>query len=436
MKKQICTKNSPLQGIAVSYMLFTPFVLLVLIGIYPGEAYAFSLGQLQILNKPHERFQATTTVKLSPQEKITSVKVGEQSDYDFLQLPYNPAVKTITVQLKEQDGKHLFWLQSIYPLTTYEFYVLLRVSSNLQTYSPFFRVRAPLAVETKAVNNANKHSEEISLQNNPPTIRQQPTTKNKLYGPIQGKDTLTQIARIVKPSPSVSIFQVMVALWKQNPDKFIRNNMNGLIAGKKLIIPSEEEIAQVNDQAARTLKRDHFLAWNKKAEEKIKIPREVPPLLRPKSLIVLSSPAPQKEGSQSTDFDKPSNTAKPKIRPRESDPSQDGTMKMIAEQLRTITNVLEKNQDHQARFDQRLSALENSNGEWGQLNNRVNQLEISHQSIHHFVREFKEYKEFIEKKWIILGGVGMAGFGLVIGFSLLWLLRRWNIKLPNIRFFS
>ncbi len=51
------------------------------------------------------------------------------------------------------------------------------------------------------------------------------------YGATARNDTLWKIAREIRPDSSVSIFQVMMALLKANPDAFYHNNINSLKAG-------------------------------------------------------------------------------------------------------------------------------------------------------------------------------------------------------------
>ncbi len=67
---------------------------------------------------------------------------------------------------------------------------------------------------------------------------------------VKPGDTLSRIAGRVRPA-SVSLDQMLVALFRGNPDAFIGNNMNRLKAGEVLAVPSEQAAQQVTVAQAR-----------------------------------------------------------------------------------------------------------------------------------------------------------------------------------------
>jgi len=67
---------------------------------------------------------------------------------------------------------------------------------------------------------------------------------------VRSGDTLSGIARSVQRG-NVSLDQMLVALFRGNPDAFMGNNMNRLKAGEVLTVPSAEAAQQVSDAAAR-----------------------------------------------------------------------------------------------------------------------------------------------------------------------------------------
>ncbi len=71
------------------------------------------------------------------------------------------------------------------------------------------------------------------------------------YQVVRG-DTLSKIARD-NMSESVSLDQMLVALFNSNRDAFVGNNMNRLRAGKILRLPDAAEVAKVDAGAARKL---------------------------------------------------------------------------------------------------------------------------------------------------------------------------------------
>ena len=71
---------------------------------------------------------------------------------------------------------------------------------------------------------------------------------------VRPGDSLSKIARSVQPQ-SVSLDQMLVALFRGNPDAFIGKNMNLLKAGEVLTIPSAEQAQQVATAEAREVIR-------------------------------------------------------------------------------------------------------------------------------------------------------------------------------------
>ncbi len=71
------------------------------------------------------------------------------------------------------------------------------------------------------------------------------------YGPVTTGKTLWTIAEEVRPDPSVTIKQMMVALLRANPEAFEGDNVNKLKRGSVLRIPGRDEASILtNEQAA------------------------------------------------------------------------------------------------------------------------------------------------------------------------------------------
>ncbi len=67
---------------------------------------------------------------------------------------------------------------------------------------------------------------------------------------VRQSDTLWKIARRVRPDNSVTVHQMMHALYKSNPQAFIDNNINRLRQGEVLRVPGLQETAAVSPAAA------------------------------------------------------------------------------------------------------------------------------------------------------------------------------------------
>ena len=73
---------------------------------------------------------------------------------------------------------------------------------------------------------------------------------NHQYGPTTSKDTFWSIAQKVRPDASVSVYQVMAALYDANPHAFNSASYNSLERGMILLIPSKEVMLSIPNRMA------------------------------------------------------------------------------------------------------------------------------------------------------------------------------------------
>ena len=82
------------------------------------------------------------------------------------------------------------------------------------------------------------------------------------YGPTTPSDTFWSIAQKVRPDPSVSIYQVMAAIFEANPHAFSSNNYNSLERGMILLIPSKEVMQAIPLSMARARAEQDDKRWS------------------------------------------------------------------------------------------------------------------------------------------------------------------------------
>lgn len=81
------------------------------------------------------------------------------------------------------------------------------------------------------------------------------------YGPVKKGQNLYQIAGEVKPA-EVSLEEMLVALYRSNPGAFTGKNMNRLVTGKILTVPTAEEAGAIGGVEARKEIRAQVADWN------------------------------------------------------------------------------------------------------------------------------------------------------------------------------
>lgn len=87
-----------------------------------------------------------------------------------------------------------------------------------------------------------------------------PVTVNS-YGPVSNNEGLWDISVNVRTDQEITIEQMAVALFKQNPQAFNPQNMNNLLVDAILIIPPNSEIKLTTRQEAFSLFQEHRNEW-------------------------------------------------------------------------------------------------------------------------------------------------------------------------------
>ncbi|WP_076408847.1 FimV/HubP family polar landmark protein [Shewanella sp. UCD-KL12] len=83
------------------------------------------------------------------------------------------------------------------------------------------------------------------------------------YGPTQSSDTFWSIAQKVRPDSSVSIYQVMAAIYDANPHAFSNANFNSLEKGMILLIPSKELMSAIPKSMAKARAESNDKDWQR-----------------------------------------------------------------------------------------------------------------------------------------------------------------------------
>jgi pilus assembly protein FimV len=81
------------------------------------------------------------------------------------------------------------------------------------------------------------------------------------YGPVRRSETLWSIAKRLRPDEGISIEQMMMALQRANPQAFEGNNINRLLEGVTLTVPTRDEIVSMSRREASAESRRQYAEW-------------------------------------------------------------------------------------------------------------------------------------------------------------------------------
>ncbi|MEJ2529342.1 MAG: FimV/HubP family polar landmark protein, partial [Gammaproteobacteria bacterium] len=94
-----------------------------------------------------------------------------------------------------------------------------------------------------------------------PAANNSASAKGEVYGPVQEAETLWIIAQKTRPDPSISIRQMIMAIYQENPGAFAHGNINLLKRGVTLKIPDQRSIMAITYGTASKLYSEQEQEW-------------------------------------------------------------------------------------------------------------------------------------------------------------------------------
>lgn len=255
--------------------------------LLPASAYPAGLGRLIVMSTlGHTLVAEVELLSVQKNETITG-KLASPEIYQQANAQYNNALvgTRVTVE-KRPNGQLYLKVTTSRPVNEPFIELLIEINSEngrvMRQYTALLdppgygraageipppavssapRTRAPASTESGAVASAAPAAEApaaaaaapapLAAKPAAPAARPAPAASAgaKQYGPIKPGETLGRIARSVKPE-GVSLEQTLVGLYQQNPDAFIKKNMNLVRSGKILKVPEADELASTPQRKA------------------------------------------------------------------------------------------------------------------------------------------------------------------------------------------
>ena len=223
--------------------------------------WAAGLGKLSVSSSLGQPLVAEIDlVSLQPGEfESLTARVASPDSYRDAKIEYGSALRLLRFTVdKRPNGQPILKISSIAPVNEPFVDVLVELnwpSGRLLREYPILldppgfnqaQVTAP-AVTRVAPASTPAATAVIAPSTSTPDGN---ATPSDTYGPVKKGDTLNKIATQVKPD-SVSLEQMLVALYRENKGAFIGSNMNRLKAGQILRVPSASDVAGVKQGEAR-----------------------------------------------------------------------------------------------------------------------------------------------------------------------------------------
>ena len=229
-----------------------------------GTAAALGLGKLTVLSSLGQPLVAQIALPSATREELDSLaaKVADPTLYRQNNLNYQGVLTRARVSLERSpSGESFLKVTTAAPVN--EPYLDLLVEVNwasgriVREYTFLLDppgVSAPAPVEPVTPLRAGAAPRGTTTTTAPAAAPAAPRAAAGEGYTVRRGDTLSRIASEVKPA-SVSLEQMLVALFKSNANAFDGNNMNRLRTGAIVTVPSAEEAASTPvSEAAKTIR--------------------------------------------------------------------------------------------------------------------------------------------------------------------------------------
>jgi FimV-like protein len=273
-----------------------------------AAAHAAGLGKITVLSALGQPLKAEIELtNVSNRERGSLVAaVGKPEDFANAKIEFDPVFSSLNFAIKQQGERDIIEVTSTQPINLALVNVLVEVTGGrrrlLREYSFLLdspraqRDAAAQAGAAKAAPSAKPAAAATPAVQTPPAAT--PPAKPAAVTPVApaevGKpaseaakpvsapvaaeatdpaiatsgdhrvvngDMLSKIALRYKPK-GVSLNQMMIALYRANPDAFVNNNINRLKSGKILALPTADAARSVDVQEARSVVIAHTEDFN------------------------------------------------------------------------------------------------------------------------------------------------------------------------------
>ena len=240
---------------------------------------AAGLGRLSVSSALGQPLSAEIElVSLQPGEfEAITARVASPESYGEARIEYTPLLRQLRFATERRaNGTPVLKIVSSAPINEPFLDVLVEMNwpagRLLREYPilldpPGFneaRIVAPVATTAVVTPTASVQATTPAPITGSPSAKAE--TTGDTYGPVKRGDTLSKIAKEMK-SDTVSLEQMLVALYRENKAAFIDSNMNRLRTGQILRVPSASEVVNVTEKDARSEIKVQVSNWNAYREQ-------------------------------------------------------------------------------------------------------------------------------------------------------------------------
>ncbi len=248
--------------------------------LIPTAAYPLGVGNIKLQSRLNENLKAEIELLDSANEDLSGLHVNLAPLGKFVEakIPWSYFLKNINIKpVKKANGSILIELSSREVLKEVFLSFILEISwSKGLSYREFTILLDPPDDYNLSVVSAVPKTKPVinNMLQFSTTEGSKKTAKkdNAQYGPIKPSDYIRGIAKKIRYD-DVSIEQMVIALFKANPEAFFTDNINALVIKKMLKIPAKKEALQISRKEALEQVNLQNNMWKERSTAKAQVPQ-------------------------------------------------------------------------------------------------------------------------------------------------------------------
>jgi pilus assembly protein FimV len=245
-------------------------LLLALVVMVPDGAFGLGLGKIERKSKINEPFNATIEIIGARADDLAdlTVKLADPGRFKNAGLDRPDALAKLHFEVVQNElGSDFIKITSEGPIQESFLNFLIEINwpkgrlfreytvlLDTPVYEPGVRKRT-------LAGPARTTVPEMPVRKAVERMAPKPRPSTDTYGPTVRGDTLWEIATQLRSERSVSLHQMLLALWRANPKAFFQDNVNALKKGTVLRIPNTKEVSKLSRAEAIALIQHHHVLW-------------------------------------------------------------------------------------------------------------------------------------------------------------------------------
>jgi len=246
-------------------------LLILLASLISHSAIALSLGEIKVRSYFAEPFLGEISLPAYTIDEMDGIEIGVASAKQHMAMGYelSKLSRNLRFTVKENNNGDLYIeVRSKSAIKDLSISFLLEVTTvsgriikgydillspkplprNRQSFAAQTEPK-PLSVSANAIKQGATTDPKITTANKTSKVRKLEGGGFEYRG-VNAGESLSRIAQRIRPKKSMHMYQVMIALYNENPDSFLDGNINHLKAGSNLQLRNIDAITAISKTQA------------------------------------------------------------------------------------------------------------------------------------------------------------------------------------------